>query len=132
MDKKQFIILLISVVISSFLGGSLIQLFVGDLHVFAKEPSDYFDVIKTKTIHLIGQNDKIRASFYLGIHDSPQLVLYDKNGTNRFNFGLAPAGNPGMAFNDENFSKILELDTKYSKASITLWGAENKIIWQVP
>ncbi len=97
--------------------------------------------INTKAIHLVGQNNKIRASFYLGVHDSPQLVLYDKEGTNRFNFGLAPAGNPGMSFNDNNGQETISFGDSYiylfkegghstyiSGSHITLQGKGNALL----
>lgn len=116
------------------IGGAIISLFVNDFTGFAKEKTDkkYFDEVRAKAIHLVGEDGNIHASFYLGQHDSPQIVLYDKEGTNRFSFGLAPAGNPGMSFNDENFKRLIELDTAYGRATITLWSKENEVLWSVP
>jgi len=118
MNKKQFVSLLIVVMFSSFLGGAAIQWFC-DVPVIAQE-NIIQNEIKTKAIHLVDEKNKIRASFYLGIHDSPNLVLYDKQGTNRFNFGLAPAGNPGMNFNDEKFNKLIDIYTIDTTAGILL------------
>ena len=132
MNQRRFIILLLAMIISSFLGGMSVQLMTKGSLLLAKEDVRPPNEIRIKALHLVGHDDKIRASFYLGIHDTPQLVLYDKEGTNRFNFGLAPAGNPGMTFNNENFENLLQLDTKYNRASITLWDSQNKIVWRVP
>ena len=41
---------------------------------------------------LFDKDGKPRATMFLGNSDPPELALYDKNGTNRFNFGLTPAG----------------------------------------
>jgi len=132
MNQRQFINLLIAVCISSFLGGMSIQLVTMASPVAAKESIKYSDEIRTKALHLIGQDKKIRASFYLGIHDTPQLVLYDGRGTNRFNFGLAPAGNPGMSFNDNGFNKLIDIDTSYNRASVSIWDSQRNIVWQAP
>jgi len=132
MNQRQFINLLIAVCISSFLGGMSIQLVTVVSPVAAKESKKHSDEIRTKAIHLIGQDKKIRASFYLGIHDTPQLVLYDKKGTNRFNFGLAPAGNPGMSFNDNDSNKLIDIGTIYDRASICIWDSQKNIVWQAP
>src|SRR4030042_7171466 len=132
MHRNQFLIVLLAVVVSSFLGGMLVQLLNTNSLVVAKEPGNYFTEVRTKAVHLVGQDNKIQASFYLGLHDSPQLVLYDKEGTNRFNFGLAPAGNPGITFNNETYNKLLEFDTKNNRSSITLWDTQSKIVWQAP
>ncbi len=132
MNKRQFIILLIAVIISSFLGGMSIQLVNVASSVTAKESLNYPDEIKTKALHLIGQGNKVRASFYLGLHDTPQLVLYDREGTNRFNFGLAPAGNPGMSFNDNSFNKLIDIDTSHNRGSVSIWDSQKNIVWQAP
>ncbi len=132
MNQKQFIILLIAVIISSFLGGMSIQLATIASPVTAKDSVNYSNEIRTKALHLIGQDSKVRASFYLGVHDAPQFVLYDKEGTNRFNFGLAPAGNPGMSFNDDGFNKIIDIDTSYNRARVSIWDSQKNIVWQSP
>jgi hypothetical protein len=81
-----------------------------DFVIHAKE-NHYFPEIRTKALYIVDDQNNIRASFYLGIHDCPNLVLYDKNETNRFNFGLAPAGNPGMSFYDKKFAKLIDFST---------------------
>ncbi|MBS3906643.1 MAG: hypothetical protein KGZ49_06365 [Syntrophaceae bacterium] len=132
MNKRQFTILLIAVIISSFLGGMSIQLVNVASSVSAKESLNYPDEIKTKALHLISQDNKVRASFYLGLHDAPELVLYDREGTNRFNLGLAPAGNPGMSFNDNGFNKLIDINTAYNRASVSIWDSQKNIVWQAP
>jgi hypothetical protein len=132
MNKRQFIILLISVIISSFLGGMSIQLVNVASSVTAKESLNYPDEIRTKALRLMGQDNKVRASFYLGLHDAPQLVLYDREGTNRFNFGLAPAGNAGMSFNDNGFNKLIDIDTSHNRPSVSIWDSQKNIVWQSP
>lgn len=132
MNKKQFIILLIAVVVSSFLGGMSLQLISFVPSVIAKEYVKYPDEIKTKALHLIGQDNKVRASFYLGMHDAPQLILFDKEGNNRFNFGLAPAGNAGMAFKDNAFNTLLDIDTVSNRARIAIWDSQKNIVWLSP
>ncbi len=132
MNQRQFIILLIAVIISSFLGGMSIQLVTVASSVTAKESLNYPHEIRAKALHLIGQDNKVRASFYLGVHDAPQLVLYDREGTNRLNFGLAPAGNPGMSFNDNGFNKLIDIDTSYNRASVSIWDSQKNIVWQAP
>jgi hypothetical protein len=131
-NQRQFIILLITVIISCFLGSMSIQLVSKTSPAAAKESQYHSDEIRTKAIHLVGQDKKIRASFYLGIHDTPQLVLYDKEGTNRFNFGLAPAGNPGMSFNDNDFNKLIDIGTAYNRATISIWDSQRNLLWRAP
>ncbi len=132
MNRKQFLLILFAVVISSFLGGMFTQFIYSSTLVSAKEFSSNPKEIRTKAVHLVGQGNKIRASFYLSNHDHPQLVLYDKMGTNRFNLGLAPDGNSGISLNDEKFNKLIDLDTSHGNAKISLMDSGNKIIWQVP
>jgi hypothetical protein len=132
MNKRQFIILLIAVIISSFLGSMSIQLVTVASLVTAKESINYSDEIRTKALHLMGGDNKVRASFYLSLHDAPQLVLYDGEGTNRFNVGLAPAGNPGMSFNDNGFNKLIDIDTSYNRAAVSIWDSKKNIVWQAP
>ena len=117
MDRKQFMIVLILVVASSFLSSAVIQFFNGHANAETSNNSGY---ITTKGIVLVSEDGKVRANFYLGNHDTPQLVFYDKEGTNRFNVGLAPAGNAGMSFNDENFEKLIDLDTALGRGSISV------------
>ena len=117
MDRNQFTIVLILVVASSFLSSAVIQFFNGHANAETSNNSAY---ITAKKIALVGEDGKVRAKFYLGIHDTPQLIFYDKDGNNRFNVGLAAAGNAGMSFNDENFEKLIDLDTKFGRASISV------------
>ena len=118
MNKKQFVVLLMFVTISSFLGGAMVQFIFGDANSMAKERAISFHVIKASHFLLVNKNGKIcaslsledpggknerpafslygqdgrsRAVFYLGILDSPQMIFYDKNGKNRFHIGLAAA-----------------------------------------
>lgn len=131
-SRKDFAIILIITVFSSFIGGMVAQ-YVKLNSIFQTEiKGDYPTELRTKGIHLIGKNNKIRASFSLGTHDTPTLILYDNKGTIRFDLGLAPAGNPGMSFGDENRVILLDLDTKYNRPSITLSDTQNKTIWRVP
>jgi hypothetical protein len=130
--RHQFIVILGSAIISSFLGGMIGNFIFSVSSLHAKVKAEYFQKIRTKTIHLVGKNNKIRASFYLGVHDNPELVLYDSKGTNRFNFGLAPAGNPGMTFNNDDFQKVLEFGTKYGHPKIELLDGQNSIVWKAP
>ena len=58
------------------------------------EKSTWFDSIETREIKLIGRDGKIRAIFYAA--DDPNLILFDRDGNNRLNFGLAPAGTGGI------------------------------------
>jgi hypothetical protein len=132
MNQRQFIILLIAVIISSFLGGMSIQLVTVASSVTAKESVNYLYEIRAKALHLIGKDNKVRTSFYLGVHDASQLVLYDREGTNRLNFGLAPAGNPGMSFNDNGFNKLIDIDTSYNRASVSIWDSKKNILWEAP
>jgi lipopolysaccharide export LptBFGC system permease protein LptF len=132
MNKRQFSIVLIAVIVSSFFGGIFIQFLNISPPILAKDSKNYFEEIKTKAIYLVGKDDKIRARFYLGIHDTPQLILYDKQDINRFNFGLAAAGNPGMSFINEKLETIINLDTKGGKASITIGDPKGKAIWRAP
>lgn len=161
MNKKQFLILIMSVLISSFLGGAFVQFIFHAPAVIAKESlrSSIGTVIKANKFLLTNQkgliraslslespglkdehpaltffdkDGKSRASFYLGNHDSPEMVFYDKNGTNRFNFGLAPAGNAGLSINSGKFKKLIELDTSSDIPVITIWGENTGMRWAPP
>jgi hypothetical protein len=132
MNGKQFLIVLIAVIISSFVGGMSAQILTQNGAAFAEGTRGFQEEIKTKALHLVGENEKVRASFYLGAHGSPQIVLYDKEGTNRLNAGLSPAGNPGVSLNDENFNTLINLDTKYGHPDISISSSENKLLWRVP
>lgn len=132
MNQRQFIILLIAVIISSFFGSMFVQFLTRASLLSAKEDVSRSNEIRTKAVHLVGRDNKIRASFYLGVHDSPELVLYDKEGTNRFNVGLAPAGNPGMAFNDNDFNKLIDIDTSYNRARLSISDQQKRTVWQAP
>jgi hypothetical protein len=69
---------------------------------------------------------------FLGNSDSPEMALYDKNGTNRFNFGLAPAGNAGMTVNNGNYEKLLDVNTSSGIPIITVRGEHTSIRWSAP
>jgi hypothetical protein len=132
MFQRQIVILAIAVIISSFLGGMSIHLLTVATPVTAKETVNYPDEIRARAFHLVGQDNKVRASFYLGLHDAPQLVMYDKDGTNRLSFGLAPAGNPGMSFNDNGFNKLIDIDTSHNRARLSILDSQENIVWQTP
>lgn len=161
MEKKQFGALIISVLISAFLGGALVQLIFQAPPVIAKEPvkPSTGTVIKASKIILVNpkgqtraslslenpglkderpaltffdKDGKSRASFYLGSQDSPEMVLYDKNGTNRFNFGLAPGGNAGLGINSGDLKKMIEVDTSSGIPVISVWGKNTGIRWSPP
>jgi hypothetical protein len=161
MQKKQFFILLIAVLISSFIGGAFVQYVFYTPAVLAKESvwSSTGTVIKANRILLTnpkgqiraslslespGSRDerpaltffdkdgKTRASLYLGSQDSPEMILYDKIGTNRFNFGLAPAGNAGLNINSGNSKKLVELDTSSGIPVLTIWGENVGTRWSPP
>ena len=104
----------------SFLGGIIFQMYSTGFLIHAKE-NHFYPEIRTKALYLVDDQNKIRGSFYLGIHDCPNLVLYDKDETNRFSFGLAPAGNPGMSFYNEKFEKLIDFSTVSSCGTLTLW-----------
>jgi hypothetical protein len=159
MNKKQFMLVIIFVSISSFLGGAVVQYIFHPPEVIAKEGARASTVMKASKILLTNLKGQIRASlsldnlggkdeypaltffdkdgksratFYLGNNDSPELVLYDKNGTNRFNFGLAPAGNAGMTVNNGNFEKLLDVNTASGIPVITVRGEHTSIRWTAP
>ncbi|MCX5908681.1 MAG: hypothetical protein NTY64_16270 [Deltaproteobacteria bacterium] len=161
MNKKQFLIVIIFVLISSFLGGAFVQFIFHAPAVIAKEGvrSSTGTVIKANKILLINpkgqiraslslenpgvkderpaltffdKDGKSRASLYLGNQDSPEMVLYDKNGTNRFNFGLGPAGNAGLNITSGELKKMLELDTSSGIPEISVWGKNTGIRWAPP
>lgn len=159
MNKKQFLLAIIFVSISSFLGGALIQFISQPPEVIAKEDVRSSTVMKANKFLLTNQKGQIRASlsldsfggkderpglilfdkdgkaraiFYLGNSDSPEMVLYDKNGTNRFNLGLAPAGHAGMAVNNGNFEKLLDVSTTSGIPVITVRGEFTSLRWTAP
>jgi len=161
MNKKQFLIVIIFVLISSFLGGALVQFIFHAPAVIAKERvrSSTGTVIKANKILLINpkgqiraslslenpglknerpaltffdKDGKSRASLYLGNHDSPEMVFYGKNGTNRFNFGLAPAGNAGLSITSGEFKKMIDLDTSSGIPEISVWGKNTGFRWAPP
>ena len=159
MNKKQFVVLLMFVTISSFLGGAMVQFIFGVANSMAKERAISFHVIKASHFLLVNKNGKIcaslsledpggknerpafslygqdgrsRAVFYLGILDSPQMIFYDKNGKNRFHIGLAAAGNAGMNINNGKSEKLLELDTSSGIPMMTVRGENTIIHWSAP
>jgi hypothetical protein len=161
MNKKQFLIVLISVLFSSFLGGAFVQFILHAPAVIAKESvkASTGTVIKANKIFLINQkgqvraslslenpgliderpaltffdkDGKYRASLYLGNHDSPEIVFYDKNGTNRLNFGLAPAGNAGLSINSVELKKMIDVDTSSGIPVVSVWGKNTGFRWSPP
>ena len=159
MNKKQFLVVIIFVSISSFLGGALVQFISRPPEVIAKESARPSTVMKANKFLLTNPKGQIRASLsldsfggtderpgltffdkegkpraiiYLGNSDSPEMVLYDKNGTNRFNFGLAPSGNAGMTVNNGNFEKLLDVNTSSGIPVITVRGEHTSIRWTAP
>ena len=159
MNKGQFFMLAILVSISSFLGGAFVQFIFHPPDVIAKESVRASTIIKANKILLTNQRGQIRASLslenpggpdeqpglifydkdgkpraflFLGNSDSPQMVLYDKKGINRFNFGLSPAGNAGMTVNNGNFEKLLDVNTSSGIPVITVRGEHASIRWAAP
>jgi hypothetical protein len=110
MNKKQYIFIVMVVIVSSFFGSLAYQYFAVGCNLFAKDKKYqeqlYSKVVRTKSIQLVSDDGKIHATFYLGTNDAPNLVLFDKNEKNRFNFGLAPAGNAGLTIYSEDGKKI--------------------------
>ena len=159
MNKKQFLIAIIIVSISAFLGGAFVQFILHPPDVIAKESARPSTVMKANKFLLTNPKGQIRASLsldsfggtderpaltffdkdgkpraiiYLGNSDSPEMVLYDKNGTNRFNFGLAPSGNAGMTVNNGNFEKLLDINTSSGIPVIMVRGEHTSIRWTAP
>ena len=161
MSKKQFLVAIFSVIISSFLGGAFIQYIFQTQAVSAKEsprPSPG-PVLKANKFLLINPKGEVRASLsldaaggkeerpaltfydkegkarallFLGNSDSPEMIFYDKAGTNRFNFGLAPTGNAGMTVNNGRYEKLLDLNTSSGIPVITVRGEHASIRWSAP
>lgn len=159
MNKRQLLVVIIFVSISSFLGGALIQFIFHPPEVIAKEGVKSSTVVKANKFLLTNQRGQIRASlsldsfgakderpalilfdrdgkpratFYLGNSDSPEMVLYDKNGTNRFNFGLAPAGHAGMSVNNGSLEKLLDVNTSSGIPVIMVRGEYTSLRWTAP
>jgi len=159
MNKRQLFTVITFVSLSSFLGGGLVQFIVNPPQVSAKEASRPSPVIRAGKILLTNPKGQIRASlsldasggkdeqpgltfydkdgkrravFFLGNGDSPEMILYDRNGVNRFNFGLAPAGNAGMTVNNGNFEKLLDVNTASGIPVITVRGEHTSIRWAAP
>jgi hypothetical protein len=159
MNKKQFLLVLIFVSISSFLGGALVHFIFHPPEGIAKEDVRSSTVMKANKFLLTNEKGQIRASlsldsfggkderpalifygkdgkaraiFYLGNSDSPEMVLYDKNGTNRFNLGLAPAGHAGISVNNGNLEKLLDVNTSSGIPVIMVRGDHTSIRWSAP
>jgi hypothetical protein len=159
LNKRQFAVLLMLVIISSFLGGAIFQIIFGHSNLAAKERAVSLQVIKASQFLLVNKDGRIRASlslenfggegerpalslydgngksradFYLGTNDSPQLIFYDKNGRNRFHLGLAAAGNAGMNINNGKSEKLLELDTSSGIPVMTVRGENTMTRWTAP
>ena len=159
MNRKQFLLVIIFVSISSLLGGALVHFIFHPPEVIAKETARPASVVKAGKILLTNSKGQIRASLsldsfggkderpafilydkegkpratlFLGNSDSPEMALYDKNGTNRFNFGLAPAGNAGMSVSNGNLEKLLDLNTSSGIPVITVRGEHTSIRWSAP
>jgi hypothetical protein len=161
MNQKQFLMVIISVIIASFLGGAFVQFIFHSPEVIAKErvTSPPGTVIKANKILLINpkgqvraslslenpglkderpaltffdKDGKARASLHLGNQDSPEMVFYDKNGTNRFNVGLAPAGNAGLSITSGELKKMIDLDTSSGIPEISVWGKNTGLRWAPP
>jgi hypothetical protein len=161
MNKRQFLVVLIAVIVSSFLGGAFIQFIFQAPEVIAKESvrSSSGAVLKANKFLLLNSKGQTRASLsldypggkeerpaltffdkdgkaraflFLGNGDSPEMILYDKAGTNRFNFGLAPAGNAGMTVNNGNLEKLLDLNTSSGIPVIMVRGEHTSIRWTAP
>jgi hypothetical protein len=159
MNRKQFLLVIIIVSISSFLGGAFVQFIFHPPEVIAKESVKSATVLKANKFLLTNQKDQIRASLsldsfgekderpalilfdkdgkpratlFLGNNDSPEMALYDKSGTNRFNFGLTPAGNAGMTVNNGNFEKLLDVNTSSGIPVIMVRGEHTSIRWSAP
>jgi hypothetical protein len=159
MNKKQLLVVIIFGSISSFLGGAFVQFIFSPPEVIAKESVKSATVLKANKFLLTNQKGQIRASLsldsfgekderpalilfdkdgkpratlFLGNNDSPEMALYDKNGTNRFNFGLTPAGNAGMTVNNGNFEKLLDVNTSSGIPVIMVRGEHTSIRWTAP
>ena len=159
MNKKQFLVVIIFISISSFLGGAFVQFIFHPPEVIAKESVKSATVLKANKFLLTNPKGQIRASLsldsfggsderpalilfdkdgkpratlFLGNNDSPEMALYDKNGTNRFNFGLSPAGNAGMTVNNGNFEKLLDVNTSSGIPVIMVRGEHTSIRWSAP
>ncbi len=159
MDYKKYLILIVFVSISSFLGGMFAQFIFHPPDVIAKESVRPSTVLKAGKFLLTNQKGQIRASLslenfggkderpaltffdrdgkprvslYLGNGDSPEMGFYDRNGASRFNFGLAPAGNAGMTVNDGNYEKLLDVNTSSGIPVITVRGEHTSIRWSAP
>ena len=159
MNRKQFLIVIILVLISSFLGGAFVQFIFHPPEVIAKESVKSATVLKANkflltnpkgqirgsfsldsfggsderpALILFDKDGKPRATFFLGNNDSPEMALYDKSGTNRFNFGLTPAGNAGMTVNSGNFEKLLDVNTSSGIPVIMVRGEHTSIRWTAP
>jgi hypothetical protein len=161
MNKRQFLIAIIFVFASSFLGGAFVQFVFQAPAVIAKEspkPSAP-PVIRTNKILLTNHRGQVRASLslenpgsiderpaltffdkdgkpraslYLGNQDSPEMVFLDKNGTNRFNFGLAPSGNAGLSINSSELKKMIDVDTSSGIPVVSVWGKNTGFRWSPP
>ena len=128
MEKRQFTALLLAAIAAAFIGGGTVQLIylTGVIPVIGR-----FSEIRAREINLVGQGGEVKVSFYINSGKAPEFVMYDRSGTNRFNFGLAPAGNPGMKFNDSDFNPLITIDTADDKPSITVDDSKGNNVWGV-
>lgn len=108
MNIKKFAIMVAVVSIFSFLGGMFGQwIFISpQAHADGKSEKE-FNVIKAKEIYIVNNANEKKVALYLGAHDAPNLVFFDKNGVNKLNLGIAPAGNAGIEIIGSNGKKWL-------------------------
>jgi len=137
MRKFTFFYLLLIVFVSSFLGGAFVQYLNIHAVSHASQTEDILGELRTKAIHLIGEGDTVRASFFIDSNNAPSLVMYDEKGTNRFSLGLAEAGNPRMTFNHQNSKKLIAIGTsndkvRNEKARFSIFDYKGMALWKAP
>jgi hypothetical protein len=132
MNKKQYAAILVSGLIGGLLGGLVSSHLPVCESVLAKETAVRLNEIRTRAVHLVGQDGTIRASFYVDLHDSPQFALYDREGVNRFHVGIAPAGNAEMTFKDHKVRTLIQIDAEYDTGTISVCDSRGGIPSMVP
>ena len=106
MNNKKYAIIILVTSLFSFLGGMFGQLIFANSQANAEGKLEQeFNIIKAKEIYIVNKDNEKKVALYLGAHDAPNLVFFDKNGVNKLNLGIAPAGNAGIEIIGTNGNK---------------------------
>lgn len=128
MNRKQFVGVILTTMISGLIGGFLAsQIFFGE-QVIAQELYQAQKVVTAEEFRLVNKDGKPRATLLLWNGDLPALTMADEECHNRVFLGVFNEAQPALLLNDKGCQQRASLDLQpHGLPAFTLRDKKNRV-----